>query len=237
MTASIITVFNQKGGAGKTTISVHLAEGLARRGFRVNLVDTDEQGSASSWAAQAPEDKPFTPKITGMSRAGATTHRELQKHVNDNDFIVVDCPPALDSPIPKSTMLVADLAIIPMKASPVDIWAAQGAKELALDVKAINDSLLLRVLLNEVQKTKLKDAAMEMLSGDADIPPMNTTIGLRSAFRECAISGSTVYDIKSAKAAIEEVDSLVDEVLAILGHQVSAGKARKAAPAARRAEA
>ena len=229
MTANIITVFNQKGGAGKTTVSVHLAVGLARRGYRVALVDTDEQGSAMTWSAQADEDRPFPVTMIGLTHMGGATHRELRKHLGNYDFIVVDCPPALNSPIPRSTMLVADLAIIPMKASPVDIWAAQPAKELAMDVKVTNEDLALRVLVNEVQKTKLKEGAVEMLETDAAIPPMATKISLRNAYRECAMNGATVYDSpKTAKPAIEEIESLVNEVLQILEDRIaSLGAASK----------
>lgn len=222
MAANIISCFNQKGGAGKSTVSVHLAVGLAGRGYKVALIDTDEQSSAMTWAAQAGEDAPFPAAVMGLSQMGARLHQELKKHVADYDFLVVDCPPAINSPIPKSAMLVSDLAIIPMKASPVDIWAATPAKELALDVQTINESLQVRVLPNEVQKTKLARDAIEVLEEDTAVPVMQTRIALRTAYRECASDGATVYSMRNRKGelkapdAVDEMECLVREVLELL---------------------
>ena len=46
----VIALLNQKGGAGKTTLSTHLAGEFARQGRRVTLIDADPQGSALDWA-------------------------------------------------------------------------------------------------------------------------------------------------------------------------------------------
>lgn len=43
----VIAVTNRKGGVGKSTLSVHIAAGLATMGYNVGLVDTDSQGHAS----------------------------------------------------------------------------------------------------------------------------------------------------------------------------------------------
>jgi chromosome partitioning protein len=218
MAANIVACFNQKGGAGKTTVSIHLAVGLARRGYKVALVDADEQSSAMNWAALAGEDTPFPAAVIGLANMGARLHQELKKHMDHYQFIIVDCPPALNSPIPKSAMLVADLAVIPMKASPLDVWAAKPAKELALEVKAINEGLQVRVLPNEVQaRTTLYQEAMDYLKEDQEIPVMNSRLSLRTAYRECAALGRTVFDAgRSGLEAVKEIEALVSEVLVTL---------------------
>lgn len=218
MSANIITCFNQKGGAGKTTISVHLAVGLARRGFKVALVDADEQNSAMNWSSMASEESIFPVTMMSLAAMGPRLHQELKKHIDNYDFVVVDCPPALNSPIPKSAMLVSDLAIIPMKPSPLDGWAAEPAKSLASQVKVINENLLIRVLPNEVQpRTTLFQEAMEYLKTDMEIPVMESRLSLRTAYRECAALGRTVYDSgRSAAEAVKEIESLVTEVIGLL---------------------
>ena len=120
MAASSITVFNQKGGAGKTTLSMQLAGTLAHRSHKVLVVDTDPQGTATRWSASAPQDKTFPAAVNGLSAAGAMVHREVRKFVDDYRFIIIDCPPALESVVPESALLISDIALVPIKALPGD---------------------------------------------------------------------------------------------------------------------
>lgn len=217
MAARTIVCFNQKGGAGKTTLSVHLAVGLSLRGFRVALIDTDEQETASKWAAQAPEARPFEPAIFSLSAHEGGVHRQIRKHIDDYDFMVVDCPPALRSQAPASAMLVAQLALIPVIPAPADMWATAAAKELAQKAKVMNEGLIIRTVPNMIQRTKLADDVMAVLAEDEEIPTTNAKLGSRSAFRECQLLGTSVHAVASKNSpAVEEVESLITEVLQLL---------------------
>ena len=114
MAARIITVLNFKGGSGKSTISMHLAGTLARRGAKVLVVDADPQGTSLRWAASADESKPFPASMAGLGAAGSKVDMEIRKYVGDYEFIIVDCPPAVDSPIPLSALSVSDLGLVPV---------------------------------------------------------------------------------------------------------------------------
>ena len=98
-TARIIALVNQKGGPGKTTLAMHLAGELARRGARVMVADADPQATATRWAAAAPEDLPFPAAVAGLAATDGRIHRELRKFIDVFDFVVVDCPPSADSPV------------------------------------------------------------------------------------------------------------------------------------------
>ena len=74
----IIALVNQKGGPGKTTITMHLAGTLARRGFKVLVVDADPQGTATRWAASAPDEAAFPTNIAGLAGADVKLHREVK---------------------------------------------------------------------------------------------------------------------------------------------------------------
>lgn len=216
MVAKITTVFNQKGGASKTTTAMNLAGTAGMRGLKVLLVDGDEQGTATRWNAQAPDGAPFPAMVTNLADMGGKIHQEVRKHIDSYDLIVIDCPPALRSPIPASAMMISDLAIIPVIPSPADLWAAQPAKQLAEDTQNQNEDLLVRIAAVMVQRTKLAHEAIELLQQDEAMPLLKSQLGYRSAFKESQLLGGTVHRVQGAAAAIVEVDAFVDEVLELL---------------------
>jgi chromosome partitioning protein len=217
MTAKIITVCNQKGGSGKTTLSMHLAGTLARRKNKVLVVDADPQGTATRWAASADDDKPFPASVVGLSAASEKVHREVKKFVEDYDFIIIDCPPAADSPVPQSALLIADLALVPIIPSPLDLWASVGIRKVIENVGDINETLKVRLVVNQCQpKTNLAKEALEVLP-EFGIKVCKNYLRQRTAYRQSAVFGQTVQDFGSKAAeAIAEVEALTDEILSVL---------------------
>ena len=214
--AKIIAVTNQKGGPGKTTVTMNLAGTLSLGGSSVLIADTDPQGSALRWSASAEEEKPFPAVVSGLAQAGAKTHRELQKVFNQYDYIIVDCPPAIESPVPQSVLLVADLALLPVIPSPVDLWAAQGIVQLIEQVQGLNENLKARVLINQAENTNLSGEVISILS-EFGVPVLDSQLRRLTAYREAALYGSTVHDLGSkAKQAADEVTALTKEVLRVL---------------------
>jgi chromosome partitioning protein len=217
MTAKIITVANQKGGSGKTTVSMQVAGTLARRGNKVLVVDADPQGTATRWAASADDENPFPASVVGLSAANEKVHREVKKFIEDYDFIVIDCPPAADSPVPQSALLIADLALVPVIPSPLDMWAAVGIKQVIFNVLDLNETLQARLVLNQCQPhTTLAQESLEVLP-EFGIELAKTQIRHRQVYRQSAVFGQIVHNFGSkANAAIEEMEALVNEVLSIV---------------------
>ena len=217
MTAKIITICNQKGGSGKTTLSMQLAGTLARRKKKVLVVDADPQGTATRWAASAEDENPFSASVIGLSAANEKVHREVKKFVGDYDFIIIDCPPAADSPVPQSALLIADLALVPIIPSPLDLWASVGIRQVIENVSLINETLAARLVVNQCQpKTNLAKETLEILP-EFGIPVCKNYLSQRTAYRQSAAFGQTVQDFGSkAKDAIREIESLTKEILLIL---------------------
>ena len=222
--AKIISVTNQKGGSGKTTVAMQLAGALSRRKNvstkkinRVMVVDADPQGTATRWAASASDDMPFPASVIGLSAASEKVHREVKKFIDDYDIIIIDCPPAADSPIPQSALLVSDLALVPIIPSPLDMWAAVGIKQVILNVGSINEDLQARLVLNQCQpQTTLAQECLEILP-EFGIDMTKSIIKQRQVYRQSAVFGQTVYDFGSrAKDAVTEIDELTKEILKIL---------------------
>jgi chromosome partitioning protein len=99
----IISVQNQKGGVGKTTLAIHISHALAAQNSRVLLVDADPQGSARDWAAARDSQPPFA--VVGLDRP--TIHRDLSAITKNYDHVVIDGPPRV-SDIARSAIIAAD---------------------------------------------------------------------------------------------------------------------------------
>lgn len=217
MPAKVIAAVNQKGGAGKTTLTMQLAGTLARRGLKVLVVDADPQGTATRWAASAPDNMPFLAAVVGLSVYGSKVHQEVVKFINDYDTIFVDCPPAVDSPAPQSALLIADLALVPIIPSPLDLWSSVGIRQMIENIGNIHEGLQARIVINELEpRTSLSKDVLKVLQ-EFGIPLTKTALHHRTVYRQSAVFGGTVHAFgNKAVPAIEEMEKLTDEVLAIL---------------------
>jgi chromosome partitioning protein len=219
MAAKIIIATNQKGGAGKTNVSVHLAGTFIRHKYKTLLVDADAQGTATKWAAQAEEDYEHKIRVMGLAKAETKIGREIKQYVDDYDVIIVDCPPSVDSQIPQVMLMIADLALVPIVPNPGDLWASTDLLELAERTQVVNPGLQIRIVGSNVRAnlamTKQGLETMAMMRDSA--PLLKTKLQQRTAYVESMLAGDSVHYFGSAaKAAIKEIESLYEEVVAIL---------------------
>ena len=114
----IIAFLNQKGGVGKTTLSINMAADLANRGHKVLLIDADKQGSSSTWASLR-EDAPF--QVVSLARENMA--RDALKLAADFEFTVIDGPPHAEE-IARSCIIAADFVALPIEPSSLSTWAA-----------------------------------------------------------------------------------------------------------------
>lgn len=217
MEAKIICVCNQKGGSGKTTIAMHLAGALSLRGRKTLVIDGDEQGSAVEWAALAPEGVPFPSKVCSLAKAGRKIHQEIKKFYTDFNYIIVDCPPAAESPIAKSSLLVADLALVPFIPGALDMLAAVLIRDTIEDVKVLNPNLMSRLVINRIEpQTTLTQTVLDLLP-NFKMSILESRIHKRTAYGEAVLSGTIVHNLKKkAKEAIKEIEDFTDEVIRVV---------------------
>ncbi len=214
MSAKIIVVTNQKGGCGKTTLTMNLAGVLGNK-KKTLIIDGDSQGSATRWAASASDNKPFPTAIMGLANTGDKVHREIKKYTSDYDYIFVDCPPAIDNNFTASALLVAHLALIPVIPSPTDLWAAIGIQKIINNVMSINEDLQARLVANMCQNnTSISKEALSLIK-EFEFPKTSTDIYQRTAYRQAAAFGGTVADLNNGKAKIE-IEQLIKEILKIV---------------------
>jgi len=204
----IVAVVNQKGGAGKTTLAMNLAGGLNRRGQTL-VLDLDPQGSAVQWASQGSTRFPAVvkrpmPRFDGVS---------IRKTYSEFDYVVMDCPPSLESGATLSALRACHLAIIPVLPSPVDLWASLGLpSELEL-ARQTNPSLRSLMVINQLEPASALSSAMHGALEEFGLAAAKTAIRRRAVYRTAALDGVTVYELgRRAEAAVNEFESLLKEV-------------------------
>lgn len=217
MAASIISVVNQKGGTGKTTLTMQLAGTLARRpDTKVLIIDADAQASATSWARAATEDLPFPATIVQMNRMEDKLHREVKKFIQDYHYILIDCPPSIDSLTPQSALLISDLALVPMVPTTLDVWSFLGIRKLISNAQAFNETLVARIVLNHCESTTMHKDFMVAIK-EFEFPPCTTRMGHRTAYQQAALLGRTVHDLGyKAAVASSEINALTEEIIKVL---------------------
>lgn len=207
MAAKIITIAQQKGGAGKTTLAAQLGVAFSGAGKTVTLVDIDPQGSLTQWhrvRAGAPAEA--ARRVDLVQVAGYRAANELTRLKRANDMVIIDSPPHAETEA-KMAVRAADLVLIPVQPSPMDIWATGATMELA---RTSNVPVLL--VLNRVPpRGKVIDIMREQLAKE-QLPVATSMLGNRVAFVASMLEGLSVLEHAPRTAAATELRNLVREI-------------------------
>lgn len=204
----IITLAQQKGGSGKTTIAAHLAVAFLLTGKSVALLDVDPQGSLGEWFEL--RERRLGEGETGLgfrTASGWGARREARNLARDHDVVVIDTPPKSDVDL-RSAFDVADLVAVPLQPTPVDMWATDPT--LAMIAKEGTRSLL---ILNRVLSRALLTAEMIAAVGSLGHVVADARLGNRVAFAASMGEGSTVLETVPMSPAAAEVEALAKEVV------------------------
>jgi chromosome partitioning protein len=214
MAGHVITFAQQKGGSGKTTLAAHLAVTWALQGLAVAIIDIDPQGSLSAWY-QRREQAHLAPLLTHVRVNGWRTQHEVESLARDHALVVLDSPPQAETEA-RIAVRVADVVIVPVQPSPVDVWATMPTLDLIRQEKA-------RALLvaNRVpSRANLADVVLARLA-DLGVPLAQARIGNRVAYAAAMLDGRTATEIDRHHAAAREIAALASELLGLLSPRES----------------
>ncbi len=209
MSGTVITIAQQKGGSGKTTLAVNLAVALARAGHRVAVLDTDPQGSLGRWFMMRRERLGEAGMEFGTASAWGVAY-ECEKLAREAEFVIVDTPPKADSDL-RPALRAADLVLVPVAASHVDLWATEGV----LDLARREDTPALVVLNRMRAKTRLGvDVTAAAHETGAEVA--GPVLANRIAYAETLGQGLGVMEGPRNTAARAELEALLADLHARL---------------------
>ena len=199
----VLGITAQKGGAGKTTLGIHLAVRAGRDGLKVLLVDLDPQASATAWWQRRQEISPALVQADGDNLPSV-----LEKAKNEGyQFAVIDTAPHSSFEATACARL-ADKVLIPTRPAILDLDAIGATTDLVAKV-----GVTAQIVLNacppatKFGETKIVAEARQALSAYG-IPVNDVVISQRAAFSHALIDGRTVIEFDPAGKAASELERL-----------------------------
>ena len=223
----VIAVANQKGGCGKTTITMSLAGVLSGDGLRVLVIDADPQASAQQWAMKA-GDRGIGFEV--MTHPHEDIHRKVREMAGRGyDVILVDCPPGASvaagagkdshSSISRMALLAADLVVVPVRPSMLDYLASHQLLPLLKDVSTLKEQQKVFIVVNGKPPGKTRSGnealavAEEVFQIDgADVRVLRSVVTTRQAFVMAPTVGQTVTAYEPEGKAALEIKELAQEI-------------------------
>lgn len=209
MSGKVIAVAQQKGGSGKTTIAVNLAVAYARQGLTVALLDTDPQGSLGRWF-MARRDRLGEPGMEFSTSSAWGVSYECEKLRRQADIVLIDTPPKVDADL-RPALREADLVLIPVATSHVDLWATEGVLDLARRERKRATVILNRVKPGTRLAVEVAEAAQAL---EAELAV--AVLANRIAYAETLGMGLGAQEAGRRGPATAEVERLAAEVSSLL---------------------
>ena len=172
------------------------------------MLDADPQQSSSHWYNIAEGQAPFA-----LVTSSQNIQHELRNIATQYSHVLVDCPPAADCEQVKQALRVADLAIIPVQPSPVDIWATIHAESEISLARKHNPALQALLVINQFESRTQLSKLMRRALAELSLPTAKTQVKRRAVYRNSFLEGRTVHGMGfKGETASSEIFQLLEEM-------------------------
>lgn len=193
-----IAFLSQKGGSGKTTLSIHTAVAAQEDGERVVLIDTDRQQSASVWGKARSD---VMPVVATATTSDLEKVFDAAKNENMSIAIIDTAPHAAPDAI--KIVQKVDFVIIPVRPTALDIGAANNAVDI---VRAAHKKCGFLLSACPVRAPEIRETREVLKNYGIVIAPVE--IIERRSFSRALATGRSVTEYEAESKAAQEIRDL-----------------------------
>ena len=218
----VISIVNEKGGSGKTTLAVNLAARLAEDGDNVLLIDADPQKSTEVFSDMRSQSG-LKPLFSNVSRTGVSLGDEIERMNKAFDSIIIDTG-GRDSKEMRKAMLKSNLVIIPTIPSQYDVPVLESMLEIYDESRQVNEKLLAFVLVNRASPNPFLHKDLENLKefvatirtekGFDNVMLLENSLFERQAYKKAVVEGKSIKEFCAANdKALQDFENFYQEIL------------------------
>ena len=206
----VLAFVGNKGGAGKTTLSVNIAAGIGQE-HSVAIVDADPQGSTLQWRAFSDNENALN-----VYEAEDDLQQQANRLLENYNYVVFDCPPSVHAPQTMSVLSFSQSAVIPVQPSPVDLWATVHIEEAVSNAREVNPNLKALLVINQLESRTTFSKVVRDAVNEIGLPVAKTSLRRRAIYRNSALEGKSIFEMGyRGKDARLELEQLIEEVMTL----------------------
>ena len=206
----VVSILNQKGGCGKTTLSQNLAHAFSLEST-VLLVDSDPQGSTRDWNNCSDVTHDFA--VVGLDRP--SLYQDLKQLNTSHEYTIIDgCPSIQEMSI--AAIKLSDVILIPVTPSPYDVWAVDDLIQIIKARQSVLPTLKAAFIISRtIKNTKLSSEIVTALES-YELPILQSSTTQRVIYPQSASEGKTVLDLSKSSPSTREILAIRDEIKQLL---------------------